>query len=135
MAYLGKKIACRVHDFQPDWIARLNLNLPASNREHSQLKNQEMDRILRRFAHPYMATARLASNNARRPSPLDLFNQNRDSPRTVLNLDNFAWIFMYLPGFNSSLWLIEWPDQHLKQNTIDQGTECTHCAQCLHSVR
>ncbi len=44
-AFLGKKICCFVHDFHPDWIARLNL--PVSDGLHNQLHRQQVDRILR----------------------------------------------------------------------------------------
>ena len=60
LAYLAKKISCFVHDFHPDWIARLNL--PDSNGQHNQFKKHHIDRILRRLVHPNLETARLESN-------------------------------------------------------------------------
>ena len=60
LAYLAKKISCFVHDFHPDWIARLNL--PDSNGQHNQFKKHHIDRILRRLVYPNLETARLESN-------------------------------------------------------------------------
>ena len=60
LKYMSKKICCFIHDFHPDWIARLNL--PDSNGEHNQLKNHHIDRILRRLVHPTMESARLEQN-------------------------------------------------------------------------
>ena len=47
LAFLGKKICHFIHDFHPDWIARLCL--PPSNGEHNQLIPTIQTRILRRI--------------------------------------------------------------------------------------
>ena len=47
LAFLGKKICHFIHDFHPDWIARLGL--PVSNGQHDQLFPHMQDRILRRI--------------------------------------------------------------------------------------
>ena len=60
LAFLSKKICCFVHDFHPEWIARLNL--PDSNGEHNQLRKHHIDRILRRLVSPTEETARLDRN-------------------------------------------------------------------------
>ena len=63
LAFLGKKICCFVHDFHPDWIARLNL--PLSDGLHNQLQPHQVDRILRRLVFPYHDTARLEKNRTK----------------------------------------------------------------------
>jgi hypothetical protein len=47
LAFLGKKICHFIHDFHPDWIARLCL--PPANGEHNQLIPLIQMRILRRI--------------------------------------------------------------------------------------
>ena len=47
LAFLGKKICHFIHDFHPDWIARLCL--PPSNGQHDQLIPTIQTRILRRI--------------------------------------------------------------------------------------
>jgi hypothetical protein len=63
LAFLGKKICCFVHDFHPDWIARLNL--PLSDGLHNQLQPHQVDGILRRLVFPYHDTARLEKNRTK----------------------------------------------------------------------